>query len=322
MISEDKVSILRCPTCESDLSQEGTYLVCINCNSRFPIVDGIVVLLTKAHLAEFLNETWGQELQKENSDAFPGFAFASNEDAIEDLRKISEEAAGEGKASRGLMADVFPPDPDLPEELELAVRKSADDIIRLSRAESAKAILDWPTGWGFCLKNLANNINAEALIVALEVNFRTLAKIKPFYDKNGFSDNMLFIVADARRMPFKDGAFQSITAWGGTTEIASPELGWKETFRVLRKGGWFGISGDQYRDDSPSMKLAEQCGIASKTLTRERLEANLGLIGFGNLEYEVLFEGYDTDLDTPDEERCPLPARGDWFQHIVAAGQK
>jgi hypothetical protein len=45
-------------------------------------------------------------------------------------------------------------------------------------------------------------------------------------------------------------------------------------------------------------------------------------IGFSNIEYEILFEGYDTDLNTPDEDRCPLPARGDWYQQIVASGQK
>jgi ubiquinone/menaquinone biosynthesis C-methylase UbiE len=48
---------------------------------------------------------------------------------------------------------------------------------------------------------------------------------------------MLFVVADARNMPFKDNVFQSVTAWGGTTEIENAEAGLTETFRVLERNG-------------------------------------------------------------------------------------
>jgi hypothetical protein len=69
------------------------------------------------------------------------------------------------------------------------------------------------------------------------------------------------------------------------------------------------------------MKIAERLGLDS-LVTKNKLEAAMRFIGFKNLEYDVLFEGHDVDLDTPDEERCPLPARGDWFCRIVASGQK
>ena len=39
------------------------------------------------------------------------------------------------------------------------------------------------------------------------------------------------------------------------------------------------------------------------------------------VEYAVTYEGVDTDT-LPDEERCPLPARGDWFAHCVVAARK
>lgn len=321
MITERKLSILQCPVCRNDLSQQEPYLVCVYCSTRFPVIDNIIVFLTKENLASFLSETWGNELQKENASFFRGFAFVSNEDKPEDLEKVFEEATKEGKANHWVMTGTFPEDSSISKEQSMAIDKSTDRLVDLSRAASARRILDWPTGNGFHLSHMIGNVHPEALVAALDVDFRKLAKIKPYYDENGFSDNVVFIVADARRMPFKNGAFQSVTAWGGTVEIANAETGFKETFRVLEDGGWFGVSGDQYKKDSPSTKIAAQLGIDS-LVTKDRLEAAMKLIGFRNLEYEVLFEGYDIDLDTSDEERCPLPARGDWFGHIAASGQK
>ena len=333
MISERKSSILQCPVCKNDLSQQEPYLVCVSCHRRFPVIGGMVVFLTEDDLTGFLGETWGQELQNEGY----GY-FASSEDKLDDLKKIIEEAQRNANKSqwpltapgvseeerRTVERSVWPfsADSGLSEEAARAIVKSLEEVVKLSRARSARRILDWPTGPGGLLKCLINQVDPETLVIGLDVNLGALAKTKVYFDEYGFSANMLFVVADARRMPFKDSVFQSVTAWGGTTEIANPEAGWKETYRVLEKNGWFGISGDQYKDNSPSMELAEQSGIVSKTLTKDRLEATMRFIGFGNLEYEVLFEGYDIDLDTPDEERCPLPARGDWYQHIAASGQK
>lgn len=318
MICESKLSILQCPTCKGDLSQDGDYLICVGCHSRFPVIDDIVVLLTRDDLADFLSEPWGSELQEEWADCIPG--FASSGDAIEDLRRVHEGVTSRARA-RLLDTDVSTEDPGTPTEVDLAVDKTRDQIVRLSRAKSAKRILDWPTGGGACMERLASQTDPDALVVALDVDFRTMARIEPYYDEKGLSGKMLFVVADARRMPFKDGVFQSVTAWGGTAEIGNAEAGVKETYRVLESGGWFGITGDHYKENSPSMAVAERYGLDS-VVTRARLEAAMDAIGFRNREYQVVWEGYDPWDNLPDEDRCPLPARGDWSQHIVASGQK
>lgn len=316
MISESKISILQCPICKDSLSQEGNYLVCISCKSAFPVIDNIAVFLTKDDLSDFASQAWGSELQSW------GFTYVSNEEPIENLQKIYEEATTEGKTMRLYNTGVFPSDPSISDELSRAVANSRDEIVNLSNAKSAKRILDWPTGPGCCLHHLANQVEPETLVVALDVHFRTLAHIKPYYDKFGLSDNMLFVVADARKMPFKDNVFQAVTAMGGTVEIADADIGLRETFRVLEDSGWFGVSGDQYTENSPSMEIAERLGLGSLA-TRNRFEAAMERTGFKNLQYEVLFEGFDIVSDNlPDEERCPLAARGDWFQHVVASGQK
>jgi ubiquinone/menaquinone biosynthesis C-methylase UbiE len=205
--------------------------------------------------------------------------------------------------------------------LNAAIEKSRDEIVELSRAKSAGRILDWPTGHGYCLHYLANQVSPETLVVALDINYRFMAEIKPYYDKHGLSDKMLFVVADARKMPFKDNVFQAVTAWGGTCEIANAEAGCRETLRVLEDNGWFGLSGDQYKEGSASLEIATRLGLDS-LVTRDRLETAMKRIGFGDLEYSILFEGYEPWSEVPEEDRCPLPARGDWFQNIVASLRK
>jgi ubiquinone/menaquinone biosynthesis C-methylase UbiE len=163
--------------------------------------------------------------------------------------------------------------------------------------------------------------NPDALVVSLDVNLRTLARHRPYYEKLGVADRMVCVVADARNMPFRDDSFDSVTSWGGLVEIENPDVGLRETYRVLRSGGWFGISGDQYREGSPSMEIAERIGMRSLATT-SRLESVLASNEYRELTYDVVYEGYDIDLDTPDDMRCPLPARGDWFQIVVGAGRK
>jgi len=48
-MDEELLSILACPACIGSLAQETNYLVCqnLNCGLRFPIRDGIPVLLVE-----------------------------------------------------------------------------------------------------------------------------------------------------------------------------------------------------------------------------------------------------------------------------------
>ncbi|MCE5323970.1 methyltransferase domain-containing protein [bacterium] len=331
MISESKLSILRCPVCKKDLCQEQNYLVCTDCHTKFPVIDNIVVFLTRDDLTNFLGEAWGSELKKENHGN-----FASNEDTPDYLESICKDAAktvnrsrwlatapGLSESERKKAEEATWPfiDLDMPEEAKKAIAKSRERVVELSRASSAKRVLDWPTGPGYCLHYLANHVSPQTLVVALDVNFGMLARRKIYFDEYGLSDNVLLVAADARNMPFVDNTFSSVTVWGGTIEIENAEAGFKETHRVLESGGWVGVSGDQYSENSASIEICKKLGLYSLA-TRNRLESTMKRIGFNNLEYEILFEGYDMDLDTPDEDRCPLPARGDWYQHIAASVQK
>lgn len=45
MISNELLEVLRCPIGKAKLKQEDDYLVCASCGAKFPIEDGIPILL-------------------------------------------------------------------------------------------------------------------------------------------------------------------------------------------------------------------------------------------------------------------------------------
>lgn len=45
MIDQRLLEILACPVCKTEVKLEGDWLVCVTCGRRYPIRDGIPVML-------------------------------------------------------------------------------------------------------------------------------------------------------------------------------------------------------------------------------------------------------------------------------------
>jgi hypothetical protein len=45
MIDKELLDILACPACKSDVKLSGDRIVCTKCNRRYPIRDGIPIML-------------------------------------------------------------------------------------------------------------------------------------------------------------------------------------------------------------------------------------------------------------------------------------
>lgn len=309
-MKDELLNILQCPICHNTLHFNKT-VNCKNCGNKFLVIDGIVILLTPEKLQEFLKESWGKELVKEKFGA-----FVHSGEILSNLQKILDNARSEALQKH---KEYSSPKPD--NDVDRMINRSREILAEKARVAEAQRILDWPTGGGFFLEYLVNIIQSNALIVATDINFGQLATIKAYLDQTGKGENVSFIVCDARYMPFQNNVFQSVTSWGGTVEIPESNLAVKESHRVLKEKGWFGISGDLYKENSESFRVAEELGLSSLA-TKERLKKFLEKTEFANLSYEILYEGFDKDLSTPPEERCPLPAPGDWFSYIVVGGQK
>ena len=45
MIDKELLNILACPACKADVRLEGERIVCVKCGRRYPIRDGIPIML-------------------------------------------------------------------------------------------------------------------------------------------------------------------------------------------------------------------------------------------------------------------------------------
>jgi uncharacterized protein YbaR (Trm112 family) len=53
MVDKELLDILACPACKADVTQEGDRIVCTKCGRRYPVREGIpVMLIDEAELPE------------------------------------------------------------------------------------------------------------------------------------------------------------------------------------------------------------------------------------------------------------------------------
>lgn len=45
MIDNELLKILACPACKADVKEDGDFIVCLKCARRYPVKDGIPVML-------------------------------------------------------------------------------------------------------------------------------------------------------------------------------------------------------------------------------------------------------------------------------------
>ena len=51
MLDQELLNILACPICKKEVKLEHSFLVCTNCRKRYPIKDGIPVMLVEEALS-------------------------------------------------------------------------------------------------------------------------------------------------------------------------------------------------------------------------------------------------------------------------------
>ncbi|MEM4204190.1 MAG: methyltransferase domain-containing protein [Candidatus Methanomethylicaceae archaeon] len=146
--------------------------------------------------------------------------------------------------------------------------------------------LDFATGTGRFLRNIASKTKGE--IVALEYNYPTCLELQYFLKRIKKHNRVSIVCADARKMPLKNGVFNSVSTWHGLDE-PKMEKAIKEAKRVLKDGGYLVASGIHYQKESKSFSRAKKHGI--RFLTKEMIMKTLRDIGFSKIEHRTFFEG-------------------------------
>jgi len=306
---------LRCPACQSPLDFSETSLICSSCKKAFPIINGIVVLLSQNQLANFFKR---EEVGKYLASASRIKQVLELDDFVNGLKEIIEYVSSD-EFQKKYEAETCWWEGDLNnKEAKTANKKTTEVLAKKVHIQEADAILDWPTGKGCFLRTILNKVKPTTQIACLDIDFVELASLKVFLERKNKAKNILFVNSDARHLPFADETFDAVTAWGGFIEVPESPKAVKESYRVLKPNGWFAGNGEVYKQNSASMKIADKMGIGHLT-TKERIRQCLNEAGFKNIFCETLFKGKNQTVPGPDQ--APLPPYGDWYRLVVAGGQ-
>jgi len=309
--------LFKCPGCGQDLTVGDDCLRCEECKRIIPIVGGIPIFLSQEETRDFFSGEFLDIFCSIKRDQKNMQVMLKSKDYIKELNKLINFA--KTKEAQKLFEDIDDNWIDDP-EAQRAVYNELDYIVDTARNKKTKIILDWPTGPGSLVRRLIEVIKQDILIIAYDIDILALAKLKFYLEKNGKAENLIFVNGDARKLPFKNEKLDLVTVFGLMGEVPEPNIALVDTVRCLKNGGAIVGGGEIYKDNSSSVYKADSLSIGHLS-TKKRLFDCLKSLGLKNLEFKIFFEGYDSDT-LSDEERCPLPARGDWYQIAAIKAEK
>ena len=195
---------------------------------------------------------------------------------------------------------------------ELKALKKEWQWMLSSIKKSKSAIhLDFATGTGRFLRNIVPIAKGE--IAVLDFGYSTCKELAFLLRRIKKYQMVSVICADARKMPFRDNTFDSVSTWHGLDEMKMGRA-IKEAYRVLKSKGYFVASGVHYLKGSKSFRRAKKHNI--NFLTKEMIVKALQNAGFHNIEHKIFFEG------RWNEKGDYLPMFNDWYISYAIRAQK
>jgi ubiquinone/menaquinone biosynthesis C-methylase UbiE len=167
-----------------------------------------------------------------------------------------------------------------------ALKKEWNFLLSVVKKNKSAIHLDFATGTGRFLRNIIPKTKGE--IVALDNGFGTCQELQYFLKKIKRYGRVSIICGDARKMPFRNEVFNSVSSWHGLDEPKMQDAV-KEAKRVLKKGGYFIASGIHYQKGSKSFLRAQKHGIGF--LTKEMTMQTLKAANFRKTEHKIFYKG-------------------------------
>jgi ubiquinone/menaquinone biosynthesis C-methylase UbiE len=173
----------------------------------YPLVDGIVDFLwrdPKDRLSEKILEAY-------DALALEYDKFVTSQNALTKLYNV---------VFRGFASDSF-----------------GYEVVKYIPEDFSGALVDCPVGTGvFTSEKYAKIPNASILVVEYSLNMLLEAKKK--YQAHKI-ENVLYVLADMRKMPFADNSVDRVLSMNGFHAIAGKDKALSEVSRILKPGGGF-----------------------------------------------------------------------------------
>jgi len=278
------INYLVCPICHADFLFsihkktkeriiEGE-LECSKCNIKFRIKNGIVC-----------------------------FVVSCEKPARKDIKKLRKITLKQEIPKKWMLRFSKP-------EL-VALKKEWNFLLSVVKKNKSAIHLDFATGTGRFLRNIVPKTKGE--MVALDNGYGTCQELQYFLKKIRKYNKVSIICADARKMPFRNGVFNSASSWCGLDEPKMKDTV-KEAKRVLKKEGYFAASGIHYQEESKSFLRAKKHNI--NFLTKEEIVRTLRNVGFHKIEHKVFYKGRWS------EKGAYLPILDDLYITYAVKGEK
>jgi ubiquinone/menaquinone biosynthesis C-methylase UbiE len=171
-----------------------------------------------------------------------------------------------------------------------------DIVLRLLDPQPAARVCDVATGPGHTAAAVAPRVRD---VVAMDLSLGMIQEARRRVAERGLS-NVEFLLADAERMPFRDGAFDAVTCRVAPHHFPDVQAFARETARILVRGGVFVLE-DSCSPDEPACDAffhaveRRRDPTHVRSYTQAEWNAILGEAGFAIVAREIFRKEHGFD---------------------------
>jgi len=288
---EKILQFLACPICGTQLIFEGR-----KSSNRF--VNGYFKC-SKGHMYQVKEEIGLLKDAKISENEFEWKVDVADEKRYEEIRKQYDSYLREDQktATKKLM-----------EKLVNRVVKSCE--------ESDNKVLDVATGMGGFILPLAEKSSEDLIMIGTDIDEKPLRGAMNKAKKARTYHKLSLIVTDAKHLCFKGDFFSTISSNFGFDNVPDTLLAFNESARILQPEGKIIFSSIWFKENSESMRLAEEHHLGQMA-SETRLKETLPKAGLALDWIEEIYCGV-----WPHNPMDLLPVEGDEYTHVIAQARK
>ncbi|MFZ5920090.1 MAG: class I SAM-dependent methyltransferase [Chloroflexota bacterium] len=204
--------------------------------------------------------------------------------------------------------------------------EATNDLVRLCRIGPADHVLDVGCGPGTTARLLAREVGCR--VTGVDIRPAMIARASEAARSARLGRRVEFRVADARSLPFEDGAFDAVLCESVATFVEDKPGVVRELVRVAKPGGWIGFNEEVWLQPPPSDEymafMRHNMDVEPDLPTARDWEGFLRDAGLQDLEIRV-FDHADPGRESSQKLRYSLSdglrilARSGWLYLVNPA---